>query len=132
MDYKSELAREVTFRLLETSGNFTCTVLKESTNIPVFNSTVSAGTDVRIDTLTPNTTYSIRCTGIDDQCVEVNEMFTTIATGISYSYYQVGTILAKGFDTSRDKEGLGISCRLTIRSSVNKACCYRSFSERNS
>ena len=79
MNITSESATEVTFRLLESSGNFTCTVFKESTNRScVFNFTVSAGTDVRIDTLTPNTTYSIRCTGIEDQCVEVNEMFTTI------------------------------------------------------
>ena len=76
MDYKSKLAREVTVRLLESSGNFKCTVLEKSTNRHVFNSTVSAGKDVIIDTLTPNTTYSIRCSGIEDQCVEVDEMFT--------------------------------------------------------
>ena len=78
VDYKSESAREVTVRLLETSGNlYKCTVLEESTNKHVFDSTVSAGKDVRIDTLTPNTTYSIRCTGVEDQCVEVDKMFTT-------------------------------------------------------
>ena len=81
MDRTSESAREVTFRLLETSGNFTCTVLRESTNTPVFTFTVSAGTDVTIDTLTPNTTYSIRCTGIEDLCVEVHEVFKTATTG---------------------------------------------------
>ena len=77
-----ESAKEVTFRLQEISGNFTCTVLKESAKSShVFNSTtVSAGTNVTIDTLTPNTTYSIRCTGIEDQCVEVDEMFTTNTT----------------------------------------------------
>ena len=67
----------MTFRLQESNGNFTCTVLGESTNRHVFNSTVSAGTDVKIDTITPNTTYSIRCFGIEGQCVEVDEMFTT-------------------------------------------------------
>ena len=77
MNTISVSAREVTFRLLESSGIFTCTVLGGSTNSPVLNSTVSAGTDVTIDTLTPNTTYSIRCTGIEGQCVEVNGMFTT-------------------------------------------------------
>ena len=77
MDYTSKLAGEITVRLQGSSGNLNCTVLKESTNTTVFNSTVSAGTDVRIDTLTPNTTYSIRCTGIEDQCVEVHEVFTT-------------------------------------------------------
>ena len=75
--HNSESATEVIFRLLETSGNFKCTVLEESTNKHVFNSTASAGKDVRIDTLTPNTTYGIRCTGIEDQCVEVDVMFTT-------------------------------------------------------
>ena len=78
MNITSESATEVTFRLVESSGNFTCTVLKESANSPVFNFTVSAETDVRIVPLTPNTTHSIRCTGIEDQCVEVDEMFTTI------------------------------------------------------
>ena len=83
MNITFQSAEEVTFRLQEISGHFTCTILEESTNRShVFNSTtVSAGTDVTIDTLTPNTTYSIRCTGIEDQCVEVHEMFTTIATG---------------------------------------------------
>ena len=75
--HNSVSATEVIFRLLETSGNFKCTVLEESTNRHVLNSTVSAGIDVKIDTLTPNTTYSIRCTGIEDQCVEVDVMFTT-------------------------------------------------------
>ena len=78
MNTTSVSATEVTFRLLESSGNFKCTVLRESSNTPVFNlTTVSAGTDVKIDRLTPNTTYSIRCTGIEDQCVQVNKMFTT-------------------------------------------------------
>ena len=77
----SESATEVTFELLETSGNFTCTVLEESTDSPVIRSTVSGGTNVTIGTLTPNTTYSIRCTGIDDQCVEVHEVFITATTG---------------------------------------------------
>ena len=82
MNITFESAKEVTFRLQEISGHFTCTILEESNNRSrVFNSTVSAGTIVTIDTLTPNTTYSIRCTGIEDQCVEVDEMFTTIATG---------------------------------------------------
>ena len=76
-----ESAKVATFRLQEISGNFTCTVLDESTNRGcMFNTTVSAGTNVTIDTLTPNTTYSIRCTGIEDQCVEVHEMFTTNTT----------------------------------------------------
>ena len=77
VDYKSELAKEVTVRLRETSGNFKCTVFEKSTNRHVFNSTVSAGKDVIIDRLTPNTTYSIRCTGIEDQCVDFNERVTT-------------------------------------------------------
>ena len=77
MDRTSVSATEVIFRLQGSGGNLNCTVLRESTDTPVFRSTVSAGTDVRIDTLTPNTTYSIRCTGIEDQCVEVHEMFTT-------------------------------------------------------
>ena len=81
MNTTSVSATEVTFRLQGSSGNFTCTALKESTNTPVFTSTVSAENNVTIDTLTPNTTYSIRCTGIEDQCVEVNEMFTTATTG---------------------------------------------------
>ena len=52
--------------------------LRNQPDSPVFNSTVSAGKDVNeIDTLTPNTTYSIRCSGIEDQCVEVDGMFTT-------------------------------------------------------
>ena len=81
MNITSESATEVTLRLLEIIGNFTCTFLEESTSSPVFNSTVSAGTDVKIVTLTPNTTYSIRCTGIEGQCVMVDDMFITATTG---------------------------------------------------
>ena len=80
MNTTSVSATEVIFSLQGSSGNFKCTVFEESTDSPVFNFTVSAGTDNEKDTLTPNTTYSIRCSGIEDQCVEVNEMFTT-ATG---------------------------------------------------
>ena len=84
-------AREVKFTLLKSNENFTCTVLEESTNRSyVFNSTVSVGSDVKIDTLAPNTTYSVRCTGIEDQCVEVDEMFTT-ATIKGKASYSINT-----------------------------------------
>ena len=96
MFHNSVSATKVTFRLLESSGNFTCTVLKESTNSPVFNSTVSAITVVTIESLTPNTTYSIRCSGIENQCAEVDRMFTT-ATIKGKDSYSINTGVVQTF-----------------------------------
>ena len=91
MNITFKSAKTVKFTLLKSNENFTCTVLEESTNRScVFNSTVSAGAHVKIDTPTPNTTYSIRCTGIEDQCVEVDEMFTT-ATIKGKASYSINT-----------------------------------------
>ena len=87
-------AKEVKFRLPKSNENFTCTVLKESANTSRVSNT--AVTNVKIVPLTPNTTYSIRCIGIEDQCVEVDQMFTT-ATIKGKDSYSINTGVVQTF-----------------------------------